>query len=136
MVPEGISLQAGTLAWSPDGRRLAVGADVVKVFSCSTPPLASAKGSLIFGGYPGASRWSPDGSRLAGVGGAGDPPTTGVVDAGATRLTDPTRNTPKRFKEIKQMWSPDGRLIARGAFARRVAGMGSAAADTLGVYAG
>jgi dipeptidyl aminopeptidase/acylaminoacyl peptidase len=98
------------VAWSPNGRKLAVdrpaGLHVVET--------ATGSAKLV---YPGSfwtfSDWAPNSRKLTLVVQSRriDKEDIRVVNADGTGLHDPTR-TPKRSSDFTPAWSPDGRRLA------------------------
>jgi Tol biopolymer transport system component len=101
------------LTWSPDGSRLAVyGGSGFFVLNVRT--LKATRSDRLIG--DSWARWAPDGRRIAvdGVANSGRQTKydSRVADADMSRVTDPSRRTPKGYEETNQLWSPDGRRIA------------------------
>jgi tricorn protease len=104
-------LAAGSpVAWSPNGRQLAVerpaGLHVVDA--------ATGVAKLIFPGtFVYFGDWAPDSRKLALVVQSRriDKEDIRVVNADGTGRYDPTQ-TPKRSSDFTPVWSPDGRRLA------------------------
>jgi len=103
----GHSFIVNTVAWSPDGRRIASGGDDVKVWD-------AADGSHVFtyrghSSYVWGVAWSPDGRRIAS--GSNDE-TVQVWDAADGGHVFTYRGHSSTVHAVA--WSPDGRRIASG----------------------
>ncbi len=102
-----------SLAWSPDGKRLAsigAGDSYLKIWDASTGTLVAA---IDFHGVVGfAVAWSPDGKQLAlgigGVGAAGN--EIQIRDATSGALRHALREHRDTIRSLA--WSPDGKLLA------------------------
>jgi WD40 repeat protein len=118
--PERATAEAGgkavySVAWSPDGKRLAAaGADrAVRVWDLAEGPgpSFSLRPALVLEGHGKAARavaWSPDGKRLAS---AGEEGTVKVWDAGSGKEV---RSTARAQGVYALAWGPDGGELAGG----------------------
>jgi Tol biopolymer transport system component len=95
-----------SLAWSPDGRRIAFKAngriDVIDVDDGTRWP-------LITGESPGSPAWSPDGTRIAFNRFTGSSREIFVMDVAGG---EPVNVTNSPGTDAAPAWSPDGRKIA------------------------
>ena len=132
--PDGSSTRAvfsttslvSTPAWSPDGKQIAVGAEVLlesgAVFhGLVVLPAAGGEARRLASVPAGdtffelAPRWSPDGARIAFVRGRRIA-VARVADSAVVMLTTPGSG----IADSRPAWSPDGRLVAFARGARDV----------------
>jgi len=118
------------VAWSPDGRFVAVGSDTgLRIYRFSGTTLTQVGSTQTFGLIVNAISWSPDGRYVAVGGNNGTTPLI-MYRFGGTGLTQVTTANPgsNTIQVNGVAWSPDGRYVA-------VTARATSAASTLYVYA-